>query len=141
MAHKRVPATYPIIRFRIDFGPRSCVGPGKISLLEQIERCGSLSEAARDLNMSYRRAWQLLDSLNSCFRTPVQERASVIARLAPDPANSVQPLNEWLHCNVPRPNSLTPSQGCETVDAMLFSGAPLWSGAGGATRSSLRRCC
>ena len=71
MAHKRVPATYPIIRFRIDFGPRSCVGPGKIALLEQIERCGSLSEAARNLNMSYRRAWQLLDSLNNCFVEPV----------------------------------------------------------------------
>jgi molybdate transport system regulatory protein len=71
MAHKRVPATYPIIRFRIDFGPRSCVGPGKIALLEQIERCGSLSEAARNLNMSYRRAWQLLDSLNNCFVEPL----------------------------------------------------------------------
>ena len=71
MAHKRAPATYPIIRFRIDFGPRSCVGPGKIALLEQIERCGSLSEAARNLNMSYRRAWQLLDSLNNCFIEPL----------------------------------------------------------------------
>jgi molybdate transport system regulatory protein len=47
------------------------VGPGKIALLEQIERCGSLSQAARNLNMSYRRAWQLLDSLNNCFVEPV----------------------------------------------------------------------
>jgi molybdate transport system regulatory protein len=47
------------------------VGPGKIALLEQIERCGSLSQAARSLNVSYRRAWQLLDSLNSCFVEPV----------------------------------------------------------------------
>ena len=63
--------TYPGIRFRIEFGPRSGVGPGKIALLEQIERCGSLSQAARNLNMSYRRAWQLLDSLNNCFVEPV----------------------------------------------------------------------
>ena len=63
--------TYPGIRFRIEFGPRSGVGPGKIALLEQIERCGSLSQAARNLNMSYRRAWQLLDSLNRCFLEPV----------------------------------------------------------------------
>ena len=63
--------TYPSVRFRIDFGPGSGVGPGKIALLEQIERCGSLSQAARSLNVSYRRAWQLLDSLNSCFVEPV----------------------------------------------------------------------
>ena len=75
MAHKRAPGTYPSIRFRIDFSPRSCVGPGKIALLEQIERCGSLSKAARDLNMSYRRAWQLLDSLNRCFAEPVVRTA------------------------------------------------------------------
>jgi molybdate transport system regulatory protein len=47
------------------------VGPGKVALLEQIGRCGSLSQAARELNMSYRRAWKLLDSLNSCFLEPV----------------------------------------------------------------------
>src|SRR5215831_7863670 len=63
--------TYPSIRFRIDFGPKNGVGPGKIALLEQIERCGSLSQAARNLNMSYRRAWQLLESLNSSFIEPV----------------------------------------------------------------------
>ena len=69
--HSRPKITYPNIRFRVDFGPRSGVGPGKIALLEQIERCGSLSQAARNLNMSYRRAWQLLDSLNNCFVEPV----------------------------------------------------------------------
>jgi len=62
---------HPIIRFRIDFGPESAVGPGKISLLEQIERAGSLSKAARENGMSYRRAWLLLDSLNSGFAEPV----------------------------------------------------------------------
>ena len=69
--HTRPKITYPNIRFRIDFAPRTGVGPGKIALLEQIERCGSLSQAARSLNMSYRRAWQLLDSLNNCFVEPV----------------------------------------------------------------------
>ena len=63
--------TYPTVRFRIDFGPGNSVGPGKIALLEQIEHCGSLSQAARNLNVSYRRAWQLLDSLNRCFLEPV----------------------------------------------------------------------
>ena len=67
----RPKTTYPRIRFRIDFGSENGVGPGKIALLEQIERCGSLSQAARKLNMSYRRAWQLLESLNSSFVEPV----------------------------------------------------------------------
>ena len=58
----------PAVRFRLDFGREEAVGPGKISLLEHIGSSGSLSQAARELNMSYRRAWQLLDSLNSSFR-------------------------------------------------------------------------
>jgi molybdate transport system regulatory protein len=69
--HSRPKITYPSIRFRIDFGPKSGVGPGKIALLEEIELCGSLSQAARNLNMSYRRAWQLLESLNSSFVGPL----------------------------------------------------------------------
>ena len=57
----------PAIRFRVEFGRDEAIGPGKIALLEQIGSGGSLSQAARNLNMSYRRAWQLLDSLNGCF--------------------------------------------------------------------------
>jgi molybdate transport system regulatory protein len=64
-------AAGPTIRFRVDFSPESSIGPGKIELLEEIERAGSLSKAARDLGMSYRRAWLLLDSLNSSFVEPV----------------------------------------------------------------------
>lgn len=61
----------PSVRFRVDFGVDEAVGPGKIALLEQIGRDGSLSQAARELKMSYRRAWQLLDSVNTTFREPV----------------------------------------------------------------------
>jgi molybdate transport system regulatory protein len=63
--------TTPAVRFRVDFRRDAAVGPGKISLLEHIGACGSLSQAARELHMSYRRAWQLLESLNRCFREPV----------------------------------------------------------------------
>ena len=59
------------VRLRIDFGPRSSIGPGKIALLERIEASGSLSQAARELRMSYRRAWLLLDDLNHAFVEPV----------------------------------------------------------------------
>src|ERR1700733_16219270 len=59
------------IRLRIDFGSARSIGPCKIALLERIERAGSLSQAARELGLSYRRAWQLLDDLNHSFVVPV----------------------------------------------------------------------
>jgi len=59
------------IRLRIDVSPTGSIGPGKIGLLEHIEASGSLSQAARELGMSYRRAWLLLDDLNHAFAEPV----------------------------------------------------------------------
>src|SRR5262245_55074634 len=59
------------VRLRIDIGPQSAVGPGKIALLEAIGRSGSLSQAASELGMSYRRAWALLRDLNHEFGEPV----------------------------------------------------------------------
>jgi molybdate transport system regulatory protein len=61
----------PVIRFRIDFAEHSSLGPGKIGLLEAIRSSGSISQAARDLGMSYRRAWLLIDSVKMAFRKPV----------------------------------------------------------------------
>jgi molybdate transport system regulatory protein len=60
----------PLIRFRIDFSEDSNLGPGKIALLEGIKKHGSVSEAGRQMGMSYRRAWLLLDGLNKSFDTP-----------------------------------------------------------------------
>jgi molybdate transport system regulatory protein len=59
------------LRLRIDFEPAGSLGPGKVALLEAIQRCGSISSAARDMDMSYRRAWLLIDDLNQTFRQPV----------------------------------------------------------------------
>jgi molybdate transport system regulatory protein len=61
----------PIVRFRIDFAEHSSLGPGKIRLLEAIRDSGSLSKAARNIGMSYRRAWLLVESLRQSFREPV----------------------------------------------------------------------
>lgn len=61
----------PEIRFRVDFNERCSVGVGKIRLLEAVGRTGSLSQAARELGMSYRRAWLLMDSMKAEFDTPV----------------------------------------------------------------------
>lgn len=60
----------PLVRFRIDFTEHSSVGPGKISLLEAIRDTGSLSQGARHIGMSYRRAWLLVESLRRSFREP-----------------------------------------------------------------------
>ena len=59
------------IFLRIDFKNGGRIGPGKIALLEAIERAGSISGAARELGMGYRTAWLLVDSLNSMFLDPV----------------------------------------------------------------------
>jgi molybdate transport system regulatory protein len=47
------------------------IGPGKIELLRKIREHQSISAAAREMNMSYRRAWLLVDELNTVFRQPV----------------------------------------------------------------------
>ena len=68
---KRIARTVPQLRIRVDLAPGCSVGPGKISLLEAIDREGSLSVAARSIGLSYRRAWNLLDDLNRSFANPV----------------------------------------------------------------------
>lgn len=60
----------PRISLRIDLPNGSRLGPGKISLLEAVMRRRSISAAARDLNMSYRRAWLLIDDMNRAFHEP-----------------------------------------------------------------------
>src|SRR5881398_3252210 len=72
----------PEIRFRlrVKAGDAIAIGPGKIDLLEAIEEAGSLTAAARNLGMSYRRAWLLIDTMNRCFREPVVASAAGGAR-------------------------------------------------------------
>lgn len=50
------------------------IGPGKINLLRKIREHQSISAAAREMNMSYRRAWLLVDDLNAAFQRPVVEK-------------------------------------------------------------------
>jgi molybdate transport system regulatory protein len=64
------------VRFRVDFGSGCSIGIGKIELLEGISRNGSLSEAARQMRMSYRRAWLLLADLNASFDQPVAQAST-----------------------------------------------------------------
>ena len=61
----------PVLRIRIVFGDGEMVGPGKAELLERIDRCGSIAAAGREMSMSYKRAWQLIGTLNAMFRDPL----------------------------------------------------------------------
>lgn len=59
-------------QFRVRIYREDCIaiGPGKVELLEGIAATGSISAAARRMDMSYRRAWQLVDQMNSCLQEP-----------------------------------------------------------------------
>lgn len=65
-------AARPEVRFRmrIRSGDAVALGPGKVALLEAVHEYGSISAAARSLDMSYRRAWLLIDELNRSLKSP-----------------------------------------------------------------------
>jgi molybdate transport system regulatory protein len=55
------------LTIRLDLGAGIRVGPGKIALLEAVDAEGSISGAGRKLQMSYNRAWDLIEDLNKSF--------------------------------------------------------------------------
>jgi molybdate transport system regulatory protein len=59
------------LTLRLLYGTEIAFGPGKAELLEAIEQTGSISAAGRSMDMSYRRAWLLVDTMNRSFREPV----------------------------------------------------------------------
>jgi molybdate transport system regulatory protein len=63
----------PTLSLRIDLDSDGRIGPGKIELLEKIAAFGSISAAGRAMDMSYRRAWELVEELNSIFGKAVVE--------------------------------------------------------------------
>ncbi len=69
-AHGAVP------QLRVLLGSATAMGPGKAALVDAIERTGSISAAAREMGMSYRRAWDLLETMNRCFRQSLVETAT-----------------------------------------------------------------
>src|SRR4029450_9647335 len=61
----------PPLSSRIDFDDDGRLGPGKVALLEGIAREGSISAAGRSMNMSYKRAWELVADINGSFAEPL----------------------------------------------------------------------
>src|SRR6202023_4073229 len=66
----------PSLSVRIDLDAETRIGPGKIKLLENIHANGSISAAGRTMDMSYKRAWDLVDEINRICRHPAVERQS-----------------------------------------------------------------
>jgi molybdate transport system regulatory protein len=58
---------------RLDLDDTRHIGHGKIKLIELIAHTGSISAAARAMDMSYRRAWLLINDVNCMFLTPIIE--------------------------------------------------------------------
>jgi molybdate transport system regulatory protein len=63
-------------RMRIYRDDSIAIGPGKIALLESVAENGSISAAARQLGMSYRRAWVLIDEMNRALVQPAVNTAA-----------------------------------------------------------------
>ena len=63
----------PHLSFRLILGDDIALGPGKVQLLEAIRDTGSIAAAGRSMNMSYKRAWHLVDTMNRCFKSPLVE--------------------------------------------------------------------
>jgi molybdate transport system regulatory protein len=64
------------LSIRLDLASGARIGPGKVAVLEEIARSGSISAAGRVLRMSYRRTWELVEDLNRSLGTPVVETAA-----------------------------------------------------------------
>ena len=64
----------PHILLRFYFGGLK-LGPGKVQLLEHVRDTGSISAAGRAMEMSYKRAWMLVEEMNAAFSDPLVESA------------------------------------------------------------------
>src|SRR5215470_9912458 len=81
MAKRKPQAADPIpasdrLSIRLDLVSGVRIGPGKVAVLEEISRSGSISAAGRTLRISYRRTWELVEDLNRSLGTPVVETAA-----------------------------------------------------------------
>jgi len=113
----------PSLSVRIDLDADDRIGPGKILLLENIRKFGSISAAGRAMDMSYKRAWDLVDEINRICRQPAVERqtggkngggaaltpfgASLVARyrkIERDAASAVRKELAALRSDIGRPN-------------------------------------
>ncbi|MEP6867809.1 MAG: ModE family transcriptional regulator [Novosphingobium sp.] len=68
------------IKIQLYCADEIAMGPGKADLLDAIREHGSISAAGRSLQMSYRRAWLLVDTMNRCWLEALVETTPGSAR-------------------------------------------------------------
>jgi len=61
-------------RFWICTEEGTFLGEGRVALLSEIEKFGSISKAAKAMEMSYKKAWELVNSMNSQSDEPLVKR-------------------------------------------------------------------
>ena len=67
-----MPTAGPLkVKVQLVCGADTAMGPGKADILEAIDKTGSISAAGRQLGMSYRRTWLLVDTMNRCWAEPL----------------------------------------------------------------------
>ncbi|MGB9767275.1 MAG: winged helix-turn-helix domain-containing protein, partial [Sulfurihydrogenibium sp.] len=60
----------------LDVDKKGYLGKGRVLLLELIDKYGSISKAAKELGMSYKAAWDMIDAINNLSPYPVVESKS-----------------------------------------------------------------
>lgn len=111
----------PVIRIDVsdDTSNTERIGRGKIQLLELIKETGSISSAGKAMNMSYRRAWLLVNAMNTIFTKPVvdsqrggkhgggavvtplgEELIAQFRTMEQQIAQTIEPQIQWLHCHL-----------------------------------------
>lgn len=63
------------LHLRVVLGGTAVLGPGKADLLEGIRETGSIAASGRRMGMSYKRAWGLVEAMNTAFRAPLVDAA------------------------------------------------------------------
>ena len=109
------------LRLRLLFGPGAMFGPGKADLLEAIARAGSIAAAGREMSMSYRRAWTLVETMNGLFRGPlvVRDRGG-----AGGGGAQLTPLGEEVLARYRRLEALAAGAGAEEIAGLQALLAP-----------------
>ena len=62
------------VRVWIEEAEGAFLGIGKIWLLENIKKTGSITNAAKEMKMAYRQAWQLVEEMNQRSESPLVEK-------------------------------------------------------------------
>jgi len=71
-------------RFWLTLDGKNFLGRGRVELLQRIHETGSISKAAKAMKMSYKAAWDAVDSMNSAWQAPLVESGPVGSRLTAD---------------------------------------------------------